>query len=131
MAFFRAALISLSVLTTLTTLASTSIAQESDTQSMQIALRRLTGEQEAYFVANRVYAASLDSLRGNRAASPARSSGIQIKILAGNAHGWAASATHPTLPRKSCVIVVGKPNVDPLTLGGRRATPRGAVVCDE
>ena len=92
-------------------------------RAMRRSLLDLASQQELYRAQSKRYTASLSDL------SYAASGGASVRILSGDAAGWAGSATHGDLPGKSCVVYFGKVSA-PSTAGGLTATRAAAVTCD-
>jgi hypothetical protein len=93
-------------------------------------LRSLRNRQEAHFVDSARYASQIEQLR---AYGPAHTT--QVTILEGSATGWAAKATHDSLPDRSCVVsfrLSGSRPAKPIATdkNGLTATEDGQVVCD-
>jgi hypothetical protein len=95
---------------------------------MKADLRSLVRSQETHFATQGVYARRTEPLALQYLWRP----GVRIKILAADRQSWAAKATHPRLPGKSCVIWFGSVSERPVTDAQRRAG-RGSGVpeCDE
>jgi hypothetical protein len=88
------------------------------------ALRRLVSAEQGFYAENGAYTEDLDRL-GYRAEAPAK-----VKFLWLTREGWAASATHPDLPGRDCVIFVGRVNAAPTSLKYVRTAREGVAACD-
>lgn len=75
---------------------------------MKSDLRNLVVNQEAYFSDHTTYARGLAQIAGYSS-----SAGVTVTITAGSDKGWAASATHDSLPNGRCLIFVGIPAPPP------------------
>jgi hypothetical protein len=95
---------------------------------MKADLRNLVRSQETYFATQGVYALRTEPLALQYLWRP----GVRVKILSADRQSWAARATHPRLPGKSCVIWFGSPSRRPATHAQRRQSAEAGVpVCDE
>ena len=98
---------------------------------MRIKLREMTREQVAYHSKTGQYASTLADLRPGGARVRKAGDDVVVEIHSGSATGWAASASHPSLPDQSCILVVGDSLPSLTTKGGLSAQTLGAVTCDE
>jgi hypothetical protein len=87
-------------------------------------LRRLVSAEQSFYAENGAYTEDLDRL-GYRAEAPAK-----VKFLWLTREGWAASATHPDLPGRDCVIFIGRVNAAPTSLKYVRTAREGVAACD-
>lgn len=57
--------------------------------------------------------------------------GVRTEVIEATAAGWSAAAAHPAMPRRSCVLYVGR-GVDPPRTAerGRRPPAPDTIVCD-
>jgi hypothetical protein len=90
--------------------------------AMRSDLRNVVVNQEAYFSDHSTYASNIAQLPGY---SP--TTGAVVIITAGSDKGWAASATHPSLPNGICSIFVGLPVPPPRGAGS--APEEGTPYC--
>jgi prepilin-type N-terminal cleavage/methylation domain-containing protein len=80
---------------------------------MKSDLKNLVAAQEAYFSDNNEYADNITAL------GVTGSTGVDLQVTSGDATGWTASATHPSVTSFSeCTIAVGN-----------GADPEGEPVC--
>ena len=92
---------------------------------MRSDLRELTIAQEGVLHGIGRYETTMARLR----VQP--SPGVRLELLHATFDGWAAIATHPILPGRSCVVYAGYVGAPPQTRKeSRRAPAQGAVVCD-
>jgi len=98
------------------------VAQRFD--AMQRELRRLVVAEETYYAENGIYTDDPTRL-GFR---PAK--GNDVRFLWVTRTGWAASAAHPDVPGRDCVVFVGRSHEAPRTMRDQRAGREGAPVCD-
>lgn len=113
--------------------AASPVARRDQALSMRKMLRLLTSAQEQYFATHSAYTSNLDMLRaGFRAAWDDT---VQVRILYAGARAWSGTATHPSLPGRSCVIFVGQatelPGLPRTAASGRVPDEEGVPVCDE
>ena len=95
---------------------------------MKADLRSLIRSQETHFATQGVYARRTEPLAIQYLWRP----GVQIQILSADRQSWAAKATHPRLPGKSCVIWFGSVSQRPVTDAQRRpGRGSGVPECDE
>jgi hypothetical protein len=95
---------------------------------MKADLRNLVRSQETYYATQGVYARRTEPLGIQYLWRP----GVRIKILAADRQSWAAKATHPRLPGKSCVIWFGSVTQRPVTDDQQRqGRGSGVPECDE
>ncbi|MGH7619732.1 MAG: type IV pilin protein [Gemmatimonadaceae bacterium] len=91
-------------------------------------LRNLVTAQEAYYADHTAYADAMENLKFRP------SSGSNVSLVATQNNAWAAVATDPSLPGKSCVIFINlAEKYRPKTLEEKRmGTNReeGAPICD-
>lgn len=90
--------------------------------AMRSDLRNLVVNEEAYFSDHSTYASDLAQMAGYRP-----STGVTVTITAGSDKGWAASATHTSLPKGTCSIFVGLPAPPPPGAGS--VPQEGAPYC--
>lgn len=88
-------------------------------------LRRLVAAQQGFYAENGTYTEDLERL-GYRGEGQ-----TALKFLWLRRDGWAASATHPSIPGRDCVIFVGPTNAAPTTLKYVRSAREGVAACDE
>jgi hypothetical protein len=95
---------------------------------MKADLHNLVRSQETHFANQGVYARRTEPLALQYLWRP----GVQVRILSADGQSWAAKATHPRLPGKSCVIWFGAVDQRPVTDAQRRQSrAAGVPVCDE
>ena len=98
--------------------------EEQSFNVLRRALRRLVSAEQSFYAENGAYTEDLERL-GYRAEAPAK-----VKFLWLTREGWAASATHPDLPGRDCVIFVGRVNAAPTSLKYVRTAREGVAACD-
>lgn len=95
---------------------------------MKADLHNLVRSQKTHFANQGVYALRTEPLALQFLWRP----GVRVNILSADAQSWAARATHPRLPGKSCVIWFGAVDQRPVTDAQRRQSrAAGVPVCDE
>lgn len=99
--------------------------EEESFASMRSSLRRLLQAEVTFFAENGAYSEDLPLI----GFTPDRS--VTTRFLWISPEGWAASATHPALEGKDCVIFVGQAQTPPTTLKYVRHAPEGVPVCDD
>jgi hypothetical protein len=96
--------------------------------AMKVDLRNLAHSQETYFAMQGVYARRTEPM----ALQYVWHRDVRVKILSADDQSWAAKATHPRFPGKSCVIWFGAVAQRPATDAQQRQENRSGVpVCDE
>jgi hypothetical protein len=96
--------------------------------SMKVDLRNLAHSQETYLAMQGSYARRTEPMALQYLWHP----GVQVKILSADNQSWAAKATHPRFPGKSCVIWYGPVAQRPKTDGQQLGTGRSGVpICDD
>jgi hypothetical protein len=91
---------------------------------IQRELRRLVVAEETYYAENGIYTDDPTRL-GFRPAD-----GNDVRFLWVTRTGWAASAAHPDVPGRNCIVFVGRARAAPKTMRDHRAGREGAPVCD-
>jgi hypothetical protein len=99
-----------------------SVREKAYVAAMRSDLRNLVVNEEAYFSDHSTYASNLAQMPGF---SP--TTGVAVTITAGTDKGWAASATHASLPKGTCSIFVGLPA--PPAPGAGSVPQEGAPYC--
>ena len=88
-------------------------------------LRNLVTAQEAYYAGHSAYAPAMDGL------SFRASNGDQVSLTVTQNNSWAAVATHPSRPGKSCVVYVNvAAKYQPKTMQSKLTGGDGQPVCD-
>ena len=87
-------------------------------------LRRLVAAEQAFFAENGAYSADL----GKVGFRPLGAS--QVDFFWVTKEGWAARATHPSLPGRDCVTFTGGGGPVPATRRLNRSPREGVVACD-
>jgi hypothetical protein len=98
---------------------------------MRGALRWVSTAQQGYFTQTGGYAGSFESLQPH-IHGPVDAF-VRVNILRATKDGWAAEATHPDLPGKSCIYWLGVAEfrADTKTASEKRTSERpGRAVCD-
>ena len=88
---------------------------------MKSDLRNLAAEQEHYFQTNYAYAAAVTDMTDMY-----QSEGVTVTVTYALSDGWAANATHTSLPGKQCGIYTGNAPV----ASGAPATVNGRIECN-
>ncbi len=106
--------------------------EEEPIRALRAALRLTATAQEEYWREHRRYAPNIETLK--EAAGLTLPEGVTVRLAEAAENGWAAEATHPDFPDRSCVMWYGKPGaVGPIAtrLEGKRGDESvGRVVCD-
>lgn len=87
-------------------------------------LRRLVVTEENYYAETGAYTDGLSRI------GFAPEGGAKVRFLWLTRSGWAASATHPAMAGKDCVVYVGRGHGAPTTLRDVRSGREGVPVCD-
>jgi hypothetical protein len=93
-------------------------------EQIRRSLRRLVAAEQGFYAENGAYTEDLSAM-GFRP-----SGASEVKFLWLTNEGWAASGSHPALPKRDCVVFVGKASAPPTTLRYTRSSREGVVVCD-
>jgi hypothetical protein len=93
-------------------------------ETVRRSLRRLVVAEETYYAENGVYTDDLSRI----GYTPEPGTDVRFLWLART--DWAASASHPEVPGRDCVIYVGRAHAPPTTVHDTRPGREGTPVCD-